>query len=109
MASPEQHPHFTFALGPDERIEHVVPVSAGHLALTDRRLILMDDERRILDVPMTGIRLIEFMSERGRPATLTVVPEHPGNAPQILGVEPAHIPAALRAVELVSQRLTPAS
>lgn len=86
-----------------------MPVNTGHLALTDRRLVLVADERRILDVPMTGIRLIEFIGERGRPATLTVVPEHPSKPTQILWVEPEHIPAALQAVELVARRLTPAN
>jgi hypothetical protein len=71
-----------------EAIHAVARVRDAHVVVTERRLAVASRARLMLDVPIDNLRRIQFDIERQRPATLVVVPEHPGDEPQVLAVHP---------------------
>jgi hypothetical protein len=75
-------------LGPDEVIRGVVDGTDARLVLTDRRVLVTQNARIILDVPIGNLRLVEFDVERQLPARVIIVPEHPRDPPRELAVEP---------------------
>ena len=58
------------------------------VAITDRRVIVTSGERIELDIPYEQLRRVQFDIERGRPATLVIVPEWPSDRPQVLAIPP---------------------
>jgi hypothetical protein len=73
-------------LEPDERLEAAARARDVALAVSDRRLVIMERDRLALDVPFERIRRVQFDIERDRPATLVIVPEHPEDEPQVLPI-----------------------
>jgi len=65
------------AFGDDEGVHVMVETPDAVLALTDDRVVGRDGLRTVLDVPVTEIRRIQLDVEKGREATLAVVPEEP--------------------------------
>jgi hypothetical protein len=92
-------------LDPDEKIHVRTMAIEGLVALTDRRLVVADEERVALDVAIDQIRRIQFDIERRRPATLVIVPEHPSNQPQVLSIPPEQYAATGEALAMIGQRL----
>ncbi|MEA2622161.1 MAG: hypothetical protein QOH61_1071 [Chloroflexota bacterium] len=73
-------------LQPDEELlAHARAVDA-HISATDRRLIVVTNDRLAVAVPYDRLRRIQFDLERTRPATLVIVPEYPSDPPQVLGI-----------------------
>jgi hypothetical protein len=85
----------------------IVRARAGdaHIAVTDRRLVVASRERKMLDVPIDGLRRIQFDIERQRPATLVLVPEEPSHEPQVLAVPPEEYAGVAEALVLLGRRL----
>jgi hypothetical protein len=75
------------------------------IAVTDHRLILADNRRTILDVPFSGLRRIQFDIERGRAATLVIVPEHISDEPQVLAVPIPRLREVAGTLAVVGERL----
>jgi len=75
------------------------------LVVTDRRIIAKDGERLALDVAVEEIRRIQLDVERGRPATLVLVPHRPENEPQVLAVPHEELEAVTRVVNVIGERL----
>ena len=75
-------------LGRDEVVRGVVDGIDGRLVLTDRRVFVTENGVITLDVPIGNLRLVEFDLESQRPATVTIVPEHPRDPPRQLAIEP---------------------
>ena len=65
------------ALDPDERVDLVARMDGALVVLTDHRVVVQEGDRTALDVDLGGIRRIEFDLERGRAATLILVPHDP--------------------------------
>jgi hypothetical protein len=59
----------------------------------------------MLDVAIDNVRRIQFDIERGRPATLVVVPEHPADEPQVLAVPPEQYRAVADVLIVLGERL----
>jgi hypothetical protein len=74
-------------------------------AVTDRRFLVAAKERVALDIPVEGLRRIQFDIERSRPATLVIVPDHASAEPQVLSIRPAEFPAAAKALAENGERL----
>lgn len=77
-------------LHPDERVEHRARAGEAVIALTDRRLAVVDAARVALAVDIDQVRRVQFDIEKRRPATLVIVPEHPSDMPQTLAVHPEY-------------------
>ena len=53
----------------------------------------------------TSLRRVQFDIERGRPATLVLVPDRPADVPQVLAIPPQQYAVVGEALSLVGQRL----
>jgi hypothetical protein len=78
-------PHLRRVLDPDEAIHVRVQGRDGEIAVSDRRLIVLDRERLALNLPFQRLRRLQLDIERDY-ATLVVVPEHPTDEPQVLPI-----------------------
>ena len=96
-------------LQPDEIVEVKAPAGDALVVVTDRRLAVANAERLMLDVPIDGLRRIQFDIERKRPATLVIVPEQRQYEPQVLAIEPSGFEAIARALVTVGRRFAAAS
>jgi hypothetical protein len=75
------------------------------IAVTDRRLVVANDDRTLLDIGFPQLRRVQFDIERGRHATLVIVPEHVGDEPQVLTVPVDHLREVAEALALVGEKL----
>ena len=91
-------------LAPDEMVEVQAPAGDALVVVTDRRLAVANAERLMLDVPIEGLRRIQFDIERKRPATLVIVPEQRDYDPQVLAIDPSGFEAIARALVTVGLR-----
>jgi hypothetical protein len=73
-------------LQPGEVIETLAEVDGSVIALTRERLIVVEGDKTVLDIPFAELRRVQFDIERGRDATLVIVPEHISNWPRIVSV-----------------------
>ena len=93
------------ALEPDERIQIKAAAIGAQLAVTNRRVAIVDERRLILDTPFEGLRRIQFDIERDRPATLVVVPESPSQPPQVLAIPPEEYHGVTKALAIIGRRV----
>ncbi len=100
----EQH-ELPFPLPEDERLQVAARTEPAVLAVTDRRMVVGTEHRVAMDVPVEALRRIQFDVERGRPATLVLVPHDPRHEPQVLSVPHEELEAVSRAMYLVGGRL----
>ena len=91
-------------LAPDEMVEVQAPAGDALVVVTDRRLAVANTERLMLDIPIEGLRRIQFDIERKRPATLVIVPEQRDYDPQVLAIDPSGFEAIARALVTVGLR-----
>ncbi len=94
-----------FPLHEDERLQVAARTKPAVVALTERRMVIGDEYRVAMDLPIEALRRIQFDVERGRPATLVLVPYSPHHEPQVLAVPHEELDAVSRAVALVGARL----
>jgi hypothetical protein len=73
-------------LRPGEVVETQALADSSTIAVTRERLIVVDGDTVVLDIPFDGLRRIQFDIERGRDATLVIVPEHISNWPRVVSV-----------------------
>jgi hypothetical protein len=73
--------------------------------VTDRRLIVLDNQRTLLDIGFLQLRRVQFDIERGRDATLVIVPEHVSDEPQVLTVPVAKLRDVAVALALLGEQL----
>jgi hypothetical protein len=92
-------------LQPDEELHVQARAMDGIVAVTDRRLVITNDERVTLDVAYGELRRIQFDIERGRPATFVVVPDDPSNAPEVLAIPAKEYENVARVLALIGQRI----
>jgi hypothetical protein len=102
---PDLLPHLASALRPDEPVHIRARARDALIAVTDRRMIIATEQRLALDVPFQKLRRLQFDIERDRPATLVVVPEHPGDEPQVLAIPVEEYEAVASALVDIGRRL----
>ncbi|TME82358.1 MAG: hypothetical protein E6I45_06070 [Chloroflexi bacterium] len=93
-------------LQPDEQLYLKTRAIDAVLAVTDRRLLVADDQRVLLDISYDRLRRVQFDIERSRPATLVIVPESPSDEPQLLAIPPEEYERAARALAVIGERLS---
>ena len=89
----------------DEEIHSRAQIGDAEIVLTSHRLVVATTARMMLDIPISGLRRIQFDIERTRPATLVIVPEEASDEPQVLPVPPAYYREVAEALALVGERL----
>ena len=101
---PPAHP-VVRRLRPDEQIRAHIPTAGTEIVITNLRLAIAEEERLALDIEIAALRRIQFDIERDRPATLVIVPDHPGHEPQVLAIPPEQLEAVADALAYIGQRL----
>jgi hypothetical protein len=94
MEAERVEPFVLSALEPGEAVRAHARSTSAVLAITDRRVVVADQHRVALAIPLDGVRRIQFDIERTRPATLVIVPEHANDEPQVLAIPPEAYQAA---------------
>ena len=102
----DDHPVIRALLEPGEQVEHRARAYGALVALTDRRLAVVDSDRVALAVDVQQIRRVQFDIEKARPATLVIVPEQPTDPPQSLTIAPEHFDDIATLLVTVGRRLT---
>ncbi len=92
-------------IGPDETIEVLARAREHQVLVTDRRLLVGNDERVALHIAHHQLRRIQFDIERQRPATLVLVPEDPADEPQVLSVPPERYEEFANALVVLGRRI----
>jgi hypothetical protein len=93
-------------LEPGEEVAHATTAGEALLAVTSRRVAVVDGDRMALDVAVENVRRIQFDIEKARPATLVIVPEEPSSAPQVLTVRPEEYQGVADALVTIGHRLS---
>jgi hypothetical protein len=101
--SPE--PSLLHILQPDEELRIQARSVDATVAITDRRLLVTSGERVDLDISYEQLRRVQFDIERGRPATLVIVPEWPSDRPQVLAIPAEEYERAAMVVGRIGQHL----
>ena len=99
-----EHPALRW-LEPGETVQVLARASDTSLLVTDRRVAVAEGDRVALDVPIKGLRRIQFDIERERPATLVIVPDHPAHEPRVIAVPPERFDEITRALAFIGSRL----
>ena len=73
-------------LQPGEVVQSQAVAGQAIIAVTEQRLVVAESDSVVLDVPFSELRRIQFDIERGRDATLVIVPEHISNWPRVVSV-----------------------
>jgi hypothetical protein len=90
----------------DEELQAEAKADDGAIAVTHRRVVIRRGTRVALDAPVEGLRRIQFDVERNRPATMVIVPNEPGRAPQVLAIPVDQLDGAARLMAIVGRRLS---
>jgi hypothetical protein len=92
-------------LQPGEVVETHATAQGVVLAVTTKRFIVVEDDRTIMDVPFNGLRRIQLDIERGRTATLVLVPEQLGDEPRVLNIPVPKLRETVVALARLGERL----
>jgi len=103
---PRSQPAIARLLEPGEEVAHAATAGEALLAVTSRRIAIVEGDRTALDVAVESLRRIQFDIEKARPATLVIVPEESSSAPQVLTVRPEEYQAVADALVTIGHRLT---
>jgi hypothetical protein len=95
-------------LEPGEVLETHAVVDGVVIAATKHRLVIVDNEKTVLDIPFPELRRIQFDIERNRDATLVIVPEHISNWPRIISVPVAQLKETSETLAFIGERLNAA-
>ncbi len=98
-------PHITQLLVSGEILEHHLETIEAAVVVTDRRIIVRDDRRVALDLPIEELRRIQLDVERRRPSTLVLVPDQPLTSPQVLSVPAKYLHEVAAAVAAIGVRI----
>jgi hypothetical protein len=96
-------------LQPGEVIETQAVAQDAVIAVTSQRLILTEADRVVLDIPFSALRRIQLDVERGRLATMVIVPEHISNEPRVVGVPVRQLKETALTLAVIGERLNPAA
>ncbi len=111
MATPEPQAMFSLDplverhLEPDETVHAAARAADAFMAVSDRRLLVAAGERLAMSLPIEDLRRVQFDIEKGRPATVVIVPEAATIEPQVLLIPDDQLEAAAQALAVVGGRL----
>jgi hypothetical protein len=92
-------------LRPGEVVETQAVVEGSAIAVTRERLIVVEGDKTVLDIPFDELRRIQFDIERGRDATLVIVPEHISNWPRIVSVPVEYLRETAAVLARIGERI----
>jgi len=92
-------------LRPGEVVESEAPAADALIAVTRERLLVAEGDKTVLDISFGELRRVQFDIERGRDATLVIVPEHISNWPRILSVPVPNLKETALVLARVGERL----
>jgi hypothetical protein len=92
-------------LKPGEVIEGQAEASGAVIVVTEERLVVVEGNQPVLDIPFRELRRVQFDIERGRDATLVIVPEHIRNWPRIVSVPVPSLREAALVLARVGERI----
>jgi hypothetical protein len=92
-------------LGPGEIIESQANANGAVIAVTEHRLVVVEGDGAILDIPFSELRRVQFDIERDRDATLVIVPEHISNWPRVVSVPVPALREAAIALARIGERI----
>jgi hypothetical protein len=92
-------------LRPGEVVEGHADADGTVIAVTRERLVVAEGDAPVLDIPFSELRRIQFDIERGRPATLVIVPEHVRNWPRVVSIPTSTLREAAFVLARVGERL----
>jgi hypothetical protein len=98
-------PFLAQVLEPDEKVHAAARASDALMLVSDRRLLVAAGERLALSLPIAELRRVQFDIEKGRPATLVIVPEAATVEPQVLAIPAEQLAAAAEVLAIVGLRL----
>ena len=103
----ERNPSFPLphVLQPGEVVERQAHADGFVIAVTPQRIVVTDESRLVMDMGFDELRRIQFDLERGRDATLVIVPEHFNNEPRVFSVPLRNIPETAMTLGLIGQRM----
>jgi hypothetical protein len=93
------------ALDPDEKVQATARAQGAVVAVSERRLLVAEGDRIALKIRLDQVRRIEFDIDKGRPVTLIIVPENPGDEPQVLAVSTDQIRPMAAVLVFIALRL----
>jgi hypothetical protein len=89
----------------DEQVEATAEATDAVVVMTDRRLFVVTGRRPLLDVPLDGVRRIQFDVEKRRVATLVIVPDDPTLEAQVLAIPDSDLHSTASLLGKVGRRL----
>ena len=92
-------------LHPGEVVETQAIVEGSAIAITQERLIVAEADKTVLDIRFEEVRRIQFDIERGRDATLVIVPEHINNWPRVVSVPVRHLRETSAVLARIGERI----
>jgi len=92
-------------LQPGEVIESQANANGAVIAVTEYRLVVVEGDGEILDIPFSELRRVQFDIERDRDATMVIVPEHISNWPRIVSVPVPALREAAIALARIGERI----
>jgi hypothetical protein len=92
-------------LRPGEIVERQAYADGFLIAVTSQRVVVTDDQRPVMDIRFDELRRIQFDVERGRDATLVMVPEHIRNEPRVFSVPVANLAETALTLALIGRRM----
>lgn len=98
-------PELVRHLEPGEEVHAAARATDAFMAVSNRRLLVAAGERLALSLPIEAVRRIQFDIEKGRPATVVIVPEAAMVEPQVLLIPNEQLEAAALALAAVGIRL----
>src|SRR5207249_10666954 len=90
---------------PGEVIESHANANGAVIAVTEQRLVVVEGDGAVLDVPFSEVRRVQFDIERGRDATMVIVPEHISNWPRVVTVPVPGLREAATALARIGERI----
>ncbi len=109
-ANPEDRsfplPH---VLQPGEVVEGQAVANGAVIAVTARRLVVVEGDKSVLDIPFGKLRRVQFDIERGRDAALVIVPEHISNWPRVVSVSVPKLRDSALVLARIGERMNEAA
>src|SRR4026207_1823695 len=92
-------------LNPGEVVEGQAEANGAVIAVTGERLVVVEGDKPVLNAPFSELRRIQFDIERGRDATLVIVPEHVSNWPRVVSVQVPNLRATALVLARIGERI----
>jgi hypothetical protein len=98
-------PELAATLEPGEVIQVLVRAAESVFVVTANRVAIGVGTRVTFNVPIEGLRRLQFDIEADRPAVLALVPESAAHEPQMIAIPPHAYDDVARALAFVGHRL----